>query len=461
MADNSIAGKIPIDLVSLIDTLDTTSKLCKTIKLKLLCTWKHLSEKFQTTTDSTSVREFIHILGAAHKDLWSVDNTLSDWYQNKLMNQATDKQLQTALKAYTSDSEFKSIKNSIWGSRVITDIRIPKSEKKAAIKETVTSELTPLVSYNTQDVPFDEVTGDVNKPISPFKQAKLNDNNTITVYRIFQSTTKDKPIPIVDGATEPKQLNEADIGVDIQKKKVCYLKKKGIDWVLYYVPPAEFDKDSPKTAEYKIEKDKKVVKGFARIGDHGPVVVVQIESSEKSYEVRILRSSLVESSSFSLTNEWGEKLNKNPKLELVAFEYRRQHGVILLKEDNKYCAIFFNDKNGPTLNSSALGYFDYDLFEQPCTEAHLNTHIYFKSNGLPFPYFVHVFQSFVLINYYSNNRGAAYVSIRSQRLKIDPTPVNATAIKVGWVWTKSDRYEAEERLMLILEGTTEKKLVKF
>lgn len=465
MDQTSLADKMPIDLVSTIDTLDMLSKSAKTVKLKLLCAWKHISEKQHSALESEAVQEFIKILIPAHKKLWALNQTLLDWYKNEINNVAKQ-QLHDSLNAYMTDSQFRSIKNSIWGGRLITDIKLPKAQKKATIKETVSSELTPLVSYNAKHLSFEEQTPEELKN-GPFKQVQLEaEKKSLKILRIFSSTPK-KSIAIVE-SDKLNPVEDQHISTDIQRKEVCYLRSKDKDWVLYYVPPTEFDKDMPKAVEYKIPKA--AHRGFARVGEHGPVAVFECVADSSKSEVRIMRLIQREDEKNDQI-VWGENLNVAQARELVAFEYRRKHGVILLRDPTtntsketgfKYSVVIFNDKNGQTLDFKTSGYFDCDLFEKPCSDIHLNTHVYFKQNGLPFPYFVHVFQKFVLVNYYSNNRGAAYVSIRTQKLDI----VEGNNITdASWCWTKSneDRSEAVERLLLtMINGTTKTdRYVKF
>ncbi len=435
MDQTGLTGKIPISLVSLIDSLDTSSKLLKTLKLKVLCSWKYLTEK-NLTSDSASVREFNTLVESSHKKLWEVDKALLNWYDGELVKLAKDSQLQAALKSFTTDSEYKTIKNSIWGTRVITEVKVPKVQKVATIKESISNELTPLFDHNVKQVAFDIETPESLRA-QPFKQVKVVANNpqNLRILKVFESAPNERSIPI-SGNDNLRPLEEIHTCADIQRKKICYLRRRDKEWFMYLVTPTNFDKDQPETTEVRIEKS--AVQGFVQQGEQGPIAVFDCEVSASAREVRIMRLDTSRNQSV-----WGENLNKSSTRELVNFAYRRQHGVIVLKQSNKYSAIFFNDKCATTLDYQAPGYFDCDLFEQPRNEKYLSSHIYFKANGLPFPYFVHVFESFVLVNYYSNNRGAAYVSIRSQRLEIGDNAVSA-----NWTWTQSDRYEAVERLVL-------------
>lgn len=440
MATESLAGQIPIELVSMIDTLDTTSKLIKTLQLKLICAWKHLSE--MSKGDYTeAIDQFVRLLPSAHKQLWEVDQTLVNWYQTQFLTQCKNTTAERALKSFVTDSDYKSLKTSIWGSRVITDMKAPKAAKKIATRETVSIELPPLFDSSKKELTLElEENNPFEKEIDsvPFKKVELSKDrskNTLSLdvldLRVLEDPNK-KVLHSVN-AESPALQSLADLNTDFERKKISYFVQNGDKGgIVYYLP---LSKDSSTLTEYKINKP--FTKGFVHPSDQGPVAVFQLSSKE----VCIFRPDIQNPRGPGV---WGENLNKNKSRDLVAFEYRNQHGIILLKESEKLYAIFFNDKCEITLNDKSTGFIDTELsVPSSSTGDHLNTHIYFKPNGLPFPYFFNVFKSFVLVSFYSNSKGAAYVTIRSQLLTLNPIIESAT-----WVWIACEKYGTEEALQV-------------
>ena len=438
MATDSLAGQIPIDLVSVIDTLDTTCKLTKTLKLKLLSTWKYLSETIPGD-NTEAIAEFVRLLTQAHKQLWEVDQTLVSWYQSQFLNQCKNATTERALKSFVTDSEYKSLKTSIWGNRVITDMKAPKAAKKIATRETITNELPSLFDLSLKELALE--VEDKNQKYIAFKQAELNPGKTLSlkVLDIKKLDDQNKEVKCLINSNSPGPLKDSDLNIDIERKKICYIvKNTGSDkgGIVYYLPPADFATPNPVLTEYKITKD--FSKGIVHPSEQGPVAVFELSSPN---EVLIFRPDIQNPKGPGV---WGENLNKSKSRTLVAFDYRNQHGIILLRESNKFYGIFFNDKCEITLDDRSKVLFDTELPVPPtASETYLSTHIYFKPNGLPFPYFFNIFESFVLVNFYSNNKGAAYVSIRCQKLDLK-TPVKSA----DWVWIACQKYGIEEALMM-------------
>jgi hypothetical protein len=447
----SLEGRIPLELVSLLDTLDTMVKTTKTIKLKLLCTWATLSEKNESP-DMPSIKEFNRLLTDAHQKLWKTEHELLTWYKTQLVELSKEGKLTKALTSYTSDNEFRTNKKSIWGSKLITDLKAPNISKKQAVKQFISNELTPLFDYTIKKVPIDDaIQYDGKKKFTQISLTQSNNQQTITLLKNQQSPPKTFN---VSNKNNHSPVEIAHISADIDRKKLCYLSRKEKEWTLFYLSPSTFDNEEPAMIETPINRA--AVQGFLHIGEQSLVGVFDCEVSANNREVRILRVDSTDRT--RITSTWGENLNGSSNRELVSFSYRRQHAVIMLKQSNKYSAIFFNDKSSPTTDAKAPGYFDCDLFEQSNEARYLSSNIYFKSNGLPFPYFVHIFDSFLLVNFYSNIRGAAYVSIRSQRLDYQ-----FKISRAEWCWTESDLYDAEERLLLEYTSSdaSVKKFVKF
>jgi hypothetical protein len=319
-------------------------------------------------------------------------------------------------------------------------MKAPKAAKKIATRETITNELPPLFDLSLKELALEvEDENPFGTKYTPFKQAELNPGKTLSLKVLDTKVLDDsnKKVQCLINSNSPGPLTINDLNIDIERKKICYIVKttdKG--GIVYYLPPADFATPNPVLTEYKINKD--FSKGIVHPSEHGPVAVFELTSPN---EVRIFRPDIQNPKGPGI---WGENLNKSKTRNLVAFDYRNQHGIILLKESNKLYGIFFNDKCEITLDDRSTVFFDTELPVPPtASETYLNTHIYFKPNGLPFPYFFNIFKSFVLVNFYSNNKGAAYVSIRCQKLDLN-TPVKSAE----WVWIACQKYGIEEALMM-------------